>query len=124
MQLFFRTLRALHAAGDSLLKASTHSHERMPLRRSLTTNTIGGSMATKAVTQPPDAADRTSQVQLNLAYAQRVANAVAERQIADRKRRINTLQNLPLEHEADVTLRDEMVRRLWAEIKQLRDGQS
>lgn len=71
----------------------------------------------KAITTEPN--DRRSEVQISLKYAQNVAEVVRTRRIAELKKRRDDLQALPVRHPVDVELRDDLLRKIQAELKQL-----
>jgi small-conductance mechanosensitive channel len=73
----------------------------------------------KAVKQPATSHDRTSEVQLNLQYAQRVAAEVKARRRAVLQRRISELNDLPVTHPVDISLRDDLLREVRAELKSI-----
>lgn len=68
--------------------------------------------------------DRTSEVQINLRYAQTVADTIAQRRIRFLEQQIANLEATPLTHPCDISLRVEMVRKHRAEVKQLRESLS
>ena len=68
--------------------------------------------------------DRTSEVQINLRYAQTVADTIAQRRIRFLEQQIANLEATPLTHPTDIGLRKEIVRKHRAEVKQLREGLS
>lgn len=82
--------------------------------------------SSKAVQQPEtNSTDRTSQVQQNLQYAQRVEAAVKERQrIKSRNsllRSLDELDALPVTLAADVELRNDLRQNILSQLKQLED---
>lgn len=73
----------------------------------------------KAVKQPATSNDRTSQVQMNLQYAQEVEKAVKARRRKELQRRLDELDGLPVSHPVDVALREDLLKHVRAEIKSL-----
>ena len=71
------------------------------------------------IAQPPATNDRTSEVQMSLQYAQRVAAAVKARRKAELQRRLNELEALPVSHPVDISLRDDLLAQVRAELKHL-----
>jgi hypothetical protein len=73
------------------------------------------------IAQPPATNDRTSEVQMNLAYAQQVAATVKARRKAELQRRMTELKSLPVTHPVDLALRDDLLEHCRAELKTLDD---
>ncbi len=76
-------------------------------------------MAVKQEVKATTPAERTSEVQLSLTYAQQVATTVTERRRADLKRRLDNLSSLPLTCTADIDLRNDLMREINAALKRL-----
>jgi hypothetical protein len=70
----------------------------------------------KAITE---SSNRCSEAQISLKYAQNVADVVRARRIEELKKRREDLQSLPVTHPVDVELRDDLLRKIQAELKQL-----
>lgn len=75
----------------------------------------------KNIAPRPTTTERTSEVQMSLKYAQQVAATVKARRRAALERRRAELEALPVTHVRDVELRDELIRGVNAEIKQLEE---
>lgn len=61
---------------------------------------------------------------MSLRYAQQVADTVTARRRAALERRRQDLLGTPVAHKADIELRNELVRQVEAQIKQLDEPQS
>jgi len=81
-------------------------------------------MATNKAKAQQQQTERTSEVQINLRYAQTVADTIAQRRIRFLEQQIANLEATPLSHPVDISLRVEMCRKHRAEIKQLRESLS
>ena len=76
----------------------------------------------KANRQPGAAAvttERISEVQMSLNYAKQVAQVVKDRRLSELRRRRDELLALPVTHSVDIELRNDLVRELDAQIKQV-----
>ena len=80
-------------------------------------------MATAKAVKLPDTiiTDRTSETRMNLQYAQQVAIAVKKRRRAELQRRFDELDSLPVTQPADISLRDDLMREVQSQMKQLDD---
>lgn len=64
---------------------------------------------------------QSNESQLGLQYAQQVVDFVKLRRIEALQHRREELNSLPITHERDIELRDDLIRQIDAEIKQLKE---